>query len=176
MFIKLYALPIYIYVLAFIILIVFWIIMSCVMYKYNKQKVWKIINLVIFIISVMAVLSFTVFRRIPGTNSEVLLNPLELFRRGKEQPETYRSIFMNIQLFIPFGMSLPFLFRSEKISKNLLVTLLFGLACSVIVETIQFIFAFGQADTADVLCNVIGVFIGSLAYVISTSIIRRIKN
>lgn len=176
MFNKLYALPIYTYVLAFVILIVFWIIISCVMYKYNKQKVWKIINLVLFVISVILILTFTVFRRTPGSNSEVLLNPLTLFYRGREQPETYRSIFMNIELFIPFGMFLPYLFKSEKTSKVFLLTLLIGLACSVMVETIQFIFAFGQADTADVLCNVFGVFIGSLAYVTSTGVIRRINN
>lgn len=175
MFIHLYALSPITYIVFFLAVIVIWTIVSCVMYKYDKVKTWKIINFIFFVLSLLLVLWYTVFGRHPGTIQEIHFNPCDLFEQTKEQPEIYRSMFMNVMLFVPFGIFLPFIFRKEKILRNFLITTLSGFLCSVIVESIQYIFAFGQADSADVLCNLLGVIIGSIAYILSMNIIREIK-
>ncbi len=104
----------------------------------------------------------TVFKRHSGTERHFYA-PFNLLIQAKEQPEIYRSLLMNVFLFFPVGLSLPFVFDKRQI----ILTVLLAFAFSVAIETIQYAFAIGNAEADDVICNTIGAFIGSVSFVIA---------
>lgn len=101
------------------------------------------------------------------------LNPFSLFIKAHEQSEMYRSMYMNLVMFLPLGVSLPFVLSFKKISSNILIAILIGFIFSVLIESIQYFFSIGNAEAADVMCNTVGVLVGTLPYLISNLIIRR---
>ncbi|WP_059174024.1 VanZ family protein [Bacillus sp. FJAT-27445] len=79
-----------------------------------------------------------------------------------------RNVGGNILLFMPFGFLVPIV--SKKIKDLKTVTIL-GLAMSVTIELFQLLQSFGGGwgrvtDIDDVICNVIGVVLGYLIYVL----------
>ncbi|MBR1534847.1 MAG: VanZ family protein [Ruminococcus sp.] len=89
--------------------------------------------------------------------------PLALFRRGVNEPPILRSIMMNVFLFIPLGMSLPYLIRSSAWIRMLL-TVLIGFCVSCGIELIQRFFAVGMTQADDVISNTLGMAIGACTY------------
>ncbi len=75
-------------------------------------------------------------------------------------------MLMNIFLFVPLGLALPFTLPA-KWKHNFLWAILIGLAFSCIIEALQYILALGRCEIDDVIMNTIGVAIGALAYKIS---------
>jgi glycopeptide antibiotics resistance protein len=73
---------------------------------------------------------------------------------------------MNVMLFLPFGMTLPFALPNGFKNK---VTITVGSAAviSIVVEFIQFCFGLGLCETDDVIMNTLGAAIGTVSYVYS---------
>ena len=69
------------------------------------------------------------------------------------------NILGNIAIFIPFGLLLPIIKkgRSKKV-------ILYGMAASMLLEIIQYVFALGSSDIDDLLFNTSGVMIGCFLY------------
>lgn len=69
------------------------------------------------------------------------------------------NILGNIAIFIPFGLLLPIIKkgRSKKV-------ILYGMAVSMLLEIIQYVFALGSSDIDDLLFNTSGVMIGCFLY------------
>lgn len=69
------------------------------------------------------------------------------------------NILGNIAIFIPFGLLLPIIKkgRSQKV-------ILYGLAASILLEIIQYVFALGSSDIDDLIFNTSGVMIGCFLY------------
>lgn len=69
------------------------------------------------------------------------------------------NILGNIAIFIPFGLLLPIIKkgRSKKV-------ILYGMAASMLLEIIQYVFALGSSDIDDLIFNTSGVMIGCFLY------------
>ena len=91
------------------------------------------------------------------------LQPFHTFEMAQRNPEAYRSALMNAILFAPIGLTLPqVLPRRWSFGKRLGWTVLFGLAFSILLESLQFILKCGTTETDDVICNTLGALIGAL--------------
>ena len=142
------------------ILLLVWSVIGAAFYKYMR-----IIGAVLVVIAIGAILYITVFSRgESGKGADFI--PFSSFERAKIQPEMYRSMLMNVFLFVPLGLAMPFVFGGGT-GKRILLTILVGLVLSVAVEAIQYFAHLGMAETDDVICNTIGTAIGSCAYLLT---------
>ena len=138
------------------IFILAWSVMGSALYKHMR-----IISVIATLIAIGAILYVTVFSRDERVVGAVF-KPFTSFERAKLQPEMYRSMLMNVFLFVPLGLSLPFVFGGST-GKRILLTILVGLLLSVTIEAIQYFAQLGMAETDDVICNTLGTAIGSCA-------------
>ena len=142
------------------IIILVWSVIGALFYKYMR-----IISIIAVVIVIGAILYVTVLSR--GERSvRTDLIPFSSFERAKTNPEMYRSMLMNTFLFVPLGLSLPFVFGGGT-GKRILLTILVGLLLSASVEAVQYFAHLGMAETDDVICNTVGTAIGSCAYPLS---------
>lgn len=142
------------------ILLLVWSLIGAAFYKHMR-----IIGTVLAVIAAAGILYVTVFARgESGAGADFI--PFSSFERAKIQPEMYRSMLMNVFLFVPLGLSLPFVFGGGT-GKRILLTVLVGLLLSMTVEAIQYFGNLGIAETDDVICNTVGTAIGSCAYLLS---------
>ncbi len=142
------------------VLVVVWSVIGAVFYKRMR-----IVGAILTVLSVAVILYMTVFSR---HDKDVVLDliPFSSFQRAKEQPEMYRSMLMNVFLFVPLGLSLPFVFGGAT-GKRILLTILIGFLLSASVEAIQYFASLGMAETDDVIFNTLGTAIGSCTYLLS---------
>lgn len=142
------------------ILLLVWSVFGAAFYKYMR-----IISSVMAVVAAGVILYATVISRgESGAGADFV--PFSSFERAKLQPEMYRSMLMNVFLFMPLGLSLPFVFDGGT-GKRILLTILVGLFLSVTVEAIQYFAHLGMTETDDVICNTVGTAIGSCAYLLS---------
>ena len=126
-----------------------------------KPEVKRIAGIIGLSISVSLILALTVLRR--TSCNEISLVPFITFKNALKEPELYRTMFMNIILFLPFGLSLPFALPNN--SKHIvLLTIIIGAVFSIAIEVCQFIFSLGRCETDDVIMNTLGAFIGGTSY------------
>lgn len=157
---RIYILDISTILISIPILLLVWSVIGAAFYKYIR-----IIGAVMAVIAIGAILYITVLTRSEsGAGADFI--PFSSFERAKIQPEIYRSMLMNVFLFVPFGLALPFAFGG-KAGKRILLTILVGLLLSVSIEAIQYFAHLGMAETDDVICNTVGTAIGSCAYPLS---------
>ena len=81
-----------------------------------------------------------------------------------------RETFINIVLFIPFGMYLKYLFRNRKFL-NLWIIIL----TSFCFEVFQYILHIGVSDITDIIMNTLGGFVG-IILVYFTFLVSKKKN
>lgn len=156
-----YVSPLWYIWVAMAVLVVFWGLCGLLGTK-KLPKIWRGINIFCFICSVAAVLYVTVYDR--STKERFLqLIPFHFIIEAQEHIEILRSMLMNVFLFVPFGLSLPFVIN-KKAGRTIKISIITALIFSVGIEIIQFSFGFGRAETDDVLSNVFGTFIGTLSY------------
>ena len=139
------------------IIVLVWLVISAAFYKYMR-----IVGAVAACIALGAILYLTVFSRSSNRVGADLI-PFSSFERAKLEPEMYRSMLMNTFLFVPLGLSLPFVFGGGT-GKRILLTILIGLLLSITVESIQYFAHLGMTETDDVICNTLGTAIGRCAY------------
>ena len=150
------------------ILLLVWSVIGAAFYKYMR-----IIGAVLAVIAIGAIIYVTVYSR-SESNAGAYFVPFSSFERAKIQPEMYRSMLMNVFLFVPLGLSLPFVFGGGT-AKRILLTILIGCLLSVTVEAIQYFGHLGMAETDDVICNTLGTAIGTCAYLLSMLWIKMFK-
>lgn len=152
-----YALNISTILITIPITLLVWSVIGAFFYKYSR-----IICTVTAVIIICSILYITVFSRSErGVGADFI--PFSSFERAKLQPEMFRSILMNVFLFVPFGLALPFIFGG-KTGKRILLTILVGLLLSVTVEAIQYFAHLGMAEVDDLIYNTLGTAIGSCVY------------
>ena len=116
----------------------------------------------------------TLHHRLPGER-ELILMPFHSFVEARSQREMYREMLMNVFLFVPLGVTMPFALHKNSLTvrsqrrKIILFTIAFALILSVVIESIQFFFALGRAETDDVLCNTLGTALGTLSFLLFLS-------
>lgn len=70
--------------------------------KGKNRQWWCIINTVVFVCAVLIILYMTIYSRSEATKEAILI-PFYSFILAREQPELYRSMLMNVFLFVPIG-------------------------------------------------------------------------
>ena len=130
----------------------------------KAHRIWRCLNALAFGVGVAGVIGVTVVFREPG-ELEVCLIPFYSFVEAKIQPEMYRSMLMNVLLFVPPGLSLPYLLPEKwSVKRKIWGTILCGAVLSGLMEGLQLVFRLGRVETDDVLCNAFGCVIGAAAF------------
>lgn len=156
----LYASNLWIILIAMPLLTVGWSVLGA----FFSERI-RTLYVVMLALSVMMIVYVTVFSR--GESEAGLdLVPFSSFQRAKENREIYRSMLMNVLLFLPLGLSCPYLLRGAPAGRVLL-TIAAGCFLSLTVEAIQLVFHIGLTETDDVLCNSFGTALGALSYPLS---------
>ena len=130
---------------------------------FSKYKIWKWLNIVFCICSVLMVLYITESSREETDTIMIVLQPFHGFIEAKTNPEMYRSMLMNVLLFLPVGLSMPYALP-QKISNKTIITVLLAFALSVGIEAMQYYFHLGLCETDDVIMNTSGALLGSMSY------------
>lgn len=127
-------------------------------------------------LSVILIIIFTLYGRKIGGKTEISLIPFITFINARTLPELYRTMFMNMLLFMPFGLSLPFMLPG-KINNKPVITIICGFVLSSVIEAVQFFCKIGCCETDDVIMNTLGVTIGVTSYIIVSLVeTRRQRN
>ena len=111
------------------------------------KRISKIMALIGTVIAVYAVLSYTMIGRTPSST-----HTFAFFSSNKY--EFKREMFMNVLLYVPFGMMISALVGSW--------TVLIAFILSLLIEIWQYKMGTGLAQGTDVIMNTIGALIGSL--------------
>ena len=157
-----------------IILIILWKLLdNQVQKKSNKLFWWKLLN-ILTVVGILIVIGIATLSSRNGSGTELILTPFQSFQEAKIQPERYRSMLMNVFLFFPLGLSMPFALP-KKWKLNVFCTILFALMLSVGIEFAQYHYQLGRAEIDDVICNTLGTVIGSSAYLMTKSNFERKK-
>lgn len=168
LFLTIYALPLPFVLIMLPLTVILWT--GVVLSLREKAPLDRIVNAVFFVISLLALFYVTTYRG-PVKYAALILRPFHCFKEAKIQPEIYRSMLMNVLLFFPFGLFLPFVFP-ERVKHPVRLTLILALLCSVTVETVQYVFSLGRAETDDVIINMIGTAFGTLSYLLAVFLKR----
>ena len=140
-------------------------------YRENGRLRWKLANGLVFAVTVAVIFYMTVHTR-GETAGEAILIPFQSFRNARIQPELYRSMLMNVFLFVPVGMSLPFVIGKGR--GAVLITVLVALVFSGSIEYLQYRYALGWCEMDDIIMNTLGAATGGLAYVLSRNWEKRV--
>ena len=165
MFYFIYRIPMNTVPLIIAAAVIIWgIIMRVTPKKYEKAV--TIINRILLLISVSGIVYITLFRK--GTHiREMYLMPFHIFSEAAGETDFYRSMLMNMFLFVPFGLFAPFSVGGRfKPDRRVITTVLAAVILSVIIEFAQYVFYIGRCETDDVLCNAVGAVAGSAAYIL----------
>ena len=74
---------------------------------------------------------------------------------------------MNVVLFLPLGLALPYIFKCAKNDRQRwMYCFVTGCCISISVEVLQYCWALGLAETDDVICNSLGCALGIMANVL----------
>ena len=73
----------------------------------------------------------------------------------------FKQIFLNVLLFVPFGILLPMVSRYFR---NPMVTVIAGCLFSGAIETMQYITGRGLTEVDDVITNTLGTVVGVMIY------------
>ena len=85
--------------------------------KFKKPFAFRITNSFLLLLSIYFILYTTLLSRSPNEYPTVLM-PFYSFFVAKSQPEMWRQMYMNVVLFMPFGMFLGNVF-GEKVKKSM---------------------------------------------------------
>lgn len=158
LFLLIYRQPLQRILLWMLLLIFLWGYMG---YREGRSLRWRLLNFVLFAGTAAAIFYMTVYTRGEST-SEAILIPFQSFREAKIQPELYRSMLMNVFLFVPIGMSLPFVLGKGKLPGFL--TVVGALAFSAGIEYLQYRYGLGWCEVDDIIMNTLGAAVGCLSH------------
>ena len=121
----------------------------------TKILFWLYLLLLTWIIVMKMEFSFDSIYRMRSLN----LIPLEGTAVYNNQLD-YQEIYLNILIFVPFGLYLSMLKPDWSLLKKLLPIFLVSLSF----ESLQYIFSIGASDITDLMGNTLGGLIGILSY------------
>lgn len=171
MFTKIYCQNLF---LLFVLTVVFITVYTVLNVVIKDSKIFRAIGFIGAIISLLGILYFTIFGREVATYS-IELRPFYSFVMAKTYPEYYRTVFMNILLYVPFGTFLPYLLSRKYKKSNVAVTVLLSLIISSIIESLQYFCSIGVYETDDIIFNTLGAFLGALGYLLFDYFRKKLK-
>lgn len=172
MFTKIYCQDLFILFFLAAIFVIAYAVLNVV---FKNFKILRAIGFAGATISLLGILSFTVFgREVAAYNIE--LRPFYSFIMAKIEPEYYRTLFMNSLLYVPFGTFLPYLLSKKYKKSNLIIAVLLSLAISITIESLQYFYSIGLCETDDVIFNTFGAFVGTLGYLLFGYLIKKFNS
>lgn len=157
---NIYVTPLWCIGLAMLFLVSIWATAGNVGTK-KCPRFWKFLNRFFLILSIGSILYVTLLTRSKEVYTPDYI-PFSFIERAKVNKEVYRSVLMNVFLFVPFGLFTPYSFKRKNISKTYAWAILFSAG----IEIVQLVFSLGMMATDDILANFFGAFIGSFAYIL----------
>lgn len=140
-----------------------WTLLAYIAARTGKDALWRRINAAIATLFTLLLLYMTVTSRSETPYGGIVLRPFYSFYLARtENREYYRTMLMNVLLFFPLGLTLPFAFSKRKHPVPLALA-----ACALLsmcVEALQYIFSLGWTEIDDVIMNTLGALIGCAAY------------
>ena len=155
---------------AFLFLLIMLVVYSILTANIKKQKA-QLINGIIYLGFLFCIFYYTVYTR-NIESYEIVLVPLSFLKEAQTQPEIYRSFFMNALLFVPIGLSMPFVLSTKQRKWPVFVTIGFASLLSVIIEFCQYYYHLGRCETDDVIANTLGAAVGTLSYCFYVKILK----
>ena len=157
--------------------ILFWMLLLIFLWGYlgyreGRRLRWRFLNFLLFAGTAAAIFYMTVFTRGESAGEAVLV-PFQSFQAAKLQPEMYRSMLMNVFLFVPLGLSLPFVLGKGRLPEFFTVVL--ALTFSAGIEYLQYRYALGWCEVDDVIMNTLGAVLGTLAHGLYRNWERRVR-
>lgn len=89
------------------------------------------------------------------------------FYYDNEVDSHFNEVLMNVLVFIPFGLYLKLLNLDSKKAIG------YGLAVSLVLEILQFLFAIGGTDVTDLITNTGGTALGVMLYIALIRVFRK---
>lgn len=158
LFLQIYRQPLHRIVLCMIFLVFLWGYLG---HREKGRWRWVLGNGALFLGMVAVIFYMTVYARGEGV-SEAVLVPFQSFREAKIQPELYRTMLMNVFLFVPVGLSGPFVLGKWKFP--VFTTVAAACLFSAGIEYLQYRYSLGRCEVDDVIMNTLGAGIGCLAW------------
>ena len=160
---RFYALPVSKALGITVVLIVVWIILR--MKKKYDCMAWKYFNVVLHILYVLFIIRMTLLGRSVGER-ELELMPFYTLITIEYNNEAIRTLLMNIILFVPFGLTIPYVLNEKNNHLKWKLCIVSSCMLSIIIESLQYCFGIGRAEIDDVICNTLGGGLGVLADII----------
>lgn len=151
-----------------------WALVSVLFLKFGKERYFRIFCIICVAASLILIFVLGIYGRDAGEEYRPFyFDPFRLFYEARIQKESYRSMLMNLLMFLPLGVSLPFALSLKKPLGTVLLSVAIGFLLSTLIEALQFIFQIGQGESADILCNTVGMIIGTVPYIIHSVYAKR---
>lgn len=150
--------------------IVFTIALLVVMWSFGGQhldsRVWRVWNGFVLAVGIGVVLRATLLFREP-TEQRVAMTPFASLAEALVTPNTeqFRTWLMNVFLFVPLGLSLPFILP-DKIPHKVILTVTLAALFSLTIEYLQYRYALGYCEADDIIMNTLGTLLGSISYML----------
>ncbi len=163
-----YCQPLWLLTLISIVIIFCYAHINAFLKKCFWRKMFNLILLtVLFVVSI-----YTTLLRREGGNNQIELRPFYTLVLALEQVEYYRTFFMNALLFIPLGLSMPYVLSKKPHKRNVFITIGFAAVLSAGIEFLQYYYHLGRCETDDVIANTLGAAVGTLSYCLYMRILK----
>lgn len=145
----------------------------------KKRRQYRILGKILFVLYIIFVFYFLLVSESYGRIGEmqnyrynlVLFKEIKRFWNYREQLgmfATVTNLVGNILIFLPFGFFMPMASRR----RNFMVTSVYSLALSLVVEVSQLFLKVGSFDVDDLFLNTIGGMLGYITFTVC-NVIRR---
>ena len=169
---QIYAMPLF---SAFILAVTFISIYAVINALYSKSKWLKAISVSGFLVSLFGIFYITVLSREVG-NFSLELRPFYSFVMANEQPEMYRTVFMNVLLYVPFGVFLSYSISRKHKAISVIITVISALIVSVCVEAMQYLYSLGRCEIDDIIFNTLGALLSALGICLFGYLTKELEN
>lgn len=159
-------------IITLIFIVIFFLVSIGCFNSYLQKRNFKLIfNVTTLFFSLVIILYRTVLCR-QFNNYQIELRPLYTFVLARIQPEMYRTFFMNILLFVPLGLSMPYVLSQKPRKRNVFIVIGFAAVLSAGIEFLQYYYHLGRCETDDVIANTLGAAVGTLSYCLYMRILK----
>ena len=178
---RLYGWPLRRIIGLIVVVVIIWGLLAALADKFGKSALWRWLNrgIAVFFVAVILAMTYT-SRGTPAAT--VTWGFLGKWEAARKQPELYREMLMNVLLFVPYGMAMPFALLNPRRKRRswpmIIVAVWLGILFSAFIECLQLVYSRGHAEVEDLICNSIGTAVGAVAFLIwiVSAAIRRIKS
>ncbi len=137
-----------------------------ILHKVKNVSYKKIFHVYLTVVYLGIILSFTIFRREPGSRGGIHFDINLGFGLKGNSFSKWSSTFsiLNILLFVPWGILISSFTKNKKLVISLLITVFVGLITSAYIEITQLLTGTGVFEVTDILTNTFGTLLGAVIF------------